>query len=169
MRARGQGPPWSGDGKWVRYAEQAAEARKKADRLACEAWNKRMLGFQGPAQPSPALSDYQRVGVNESRKIVTFDEFFANPFRNVPESIRSSMIKRARVLPVQYVALIEYQAQDFIGAIIQERATCTFISLEGRDAPTRTIWVKIDNEFNFDWAKRQPNAENFERRMRENM
>ena len=36
-------------------AEQAAEARKAADRLACEAWNKRMLGFQGPAQPSPAL------------------------------------------------------------------------------------------------------------------
>ena len=34
-------------------AERAAEARKDADRLACEAWNKRMLGFQGPAQPSP--------------------------------------------------------------------------------------------------------------------
>jgi hypothetical protein len=28
-------------------AEQAAEARKTADRLACEAWNKRML-FQEP-------------------------------------------------------------------------------------------------------------------------
>src|SRR6476469_1630820 len=38
-------------------AEQAAEARKTADRLACAAWNKRMLGFQGPAQPSPALGD----------------------------------------------------------------------------------------------------------------
>lgn len=34
-------------------AERAAEARKTADRLACEAWNQRMLGFQGPAQPSP--------------------------------------------------------------------------------------------------------------------
>jgi hypothetical protein len=32
-------------------AERATEARKDADRLACEAWNKRMLGFQGPAQP----------------------------------------------------------------------------------------------------------------------
>ena len=32
-------------------AERAAEARKEADRLAVEAWNKRMLGFQGPAQP----------------------------------------------------------------------------------------------------------------------
>ena len=38
-------------------AERAAEARKEADRLACEAWNKRMLAFKGPAQPSPALSD----------------------------------------------------------------------------------------------------------------
>jgi hypothetical protein len=36
-------------------AERAAEARKKADQLACEAWNKRMLAFQGPAQPSPTL------------------------------------------------------------------------------------------------------------------
>jgi ribosomal protein S27E len=38
-------------------AERATEARKQADRLAVEAWNKRMLGFQGPAQPSPALGD----------------------------------------------------------------------------------------------------------------
>jgi hypothetical protein len=38
-------------------AERAKEARKEADRLACVAWNQRMLGFQGPAQPSPALGD----------------------------------------------------------------------------------------------------------------
>lgn len=43
-------------------AEQAAEARKAADRLACEAWNKRMLGFQGPAQPAPALGDALNAG-----------------------------------------------------------------------------------------------------------
>jgi hypothetical protein len=34
-------------------AERAAEARKQADRLACEAWNKRMLGFR--ARPSRRL------------------------------------------------------------------------------------------------------------------
>ena len=68
------------------------------------------------------------------------------------------MIQAARVPPVQYVALIDYQAQDFIGAIIRERATCTFNSLEGTDAPTRTYWVKIDGEYNTDWAARQPNA-----------
>jgi hypothetical protein len=45
-------------GTSVRHAaEVAADARKNADRLACEAWNMRMLGFQGPAQPSPALGD----------------------------------------------------------------------------------------------------------------
>jgi hypothetical protein len=43
-------------------AERAAEARKQADRLACEAWNQRMLDFQGPAQPSPALADALNAG-----------------------------------------------------------------------------------------------------------
>jgi hypothetical protein len=38
-------------------AERAQAARKEADRLACEAWNQRMLGFKGPAQPSPTLGD----------------------------------------------------------------------------------------------------------------
>jgi hypothetical protein len=43
-------------------AEGAARARKKADRLACDAWNKRMLGFKGPAQPSPTLGDALNSG-----------------------------------------------------------------------------------------------------------
>ncbi|WP_315737973.1 hypothetical protein [Bradyrhizobium sp. SZCCHNR1093] len=43
-------------------ADRAARARKKADWLACDAWNKRMLGFQGPAQPSPTLGDALNAG-----------------------------------------------------------------------------------------------------------
>ena len=43
-------------------AERAAQARKDADRLACEAWNARMLSFQGPAQPSPTLGDAINAG-----------------------------------------------------------------------------------------------------------
>jgi hypothetical protein len=43
-------------------AERATEAHKKADRLAVEAWNARMLGFQGPAQPSPTLGDAINAG-----------------------------------------------------------------------------------------------------------
>jgi hypothetical protein len=43
-------------------AEHAKEARKEADRLACEAWNYRMLGYKGPAQPSPTLGDAVNAG-----------------------------------------------------------------------------------------------------------
>ena len=43
-------------------AERATEARKEADRLAVAAWNRRMLGFQGPAQPSPTLGDAINAG-----------------------------------------------------------------------------------------------------------
>jgi hypothetical protein len=43
-------------------AEKAAQSRRTADRLACEAWNKRMLAFQGPARPSPTLGDALNAG-----------------------------------------------------------------------------------------------------------
>jgi hypothetical protein len=43
-------------------AERAQEARKNADALACEAWTKRMLGFRGPAQPSPMMGDAVNAG-----------------------------------------------------------------------------------------------------------
>jgi hypothetical protein len=43
-------------------AERAKEARKVTDRLACKAWNCRMLGYQGPAQPSPTLGDALNAG-----------------------------------------------------------------------------------------------------------
>ena len=43
-------------------AERAKEARKAADKLACEAWNYRMLGYKGPAQPSPTLGDALNAG-----------------------------------------------------------------------------------------------------------
>lgn len=43
-------------------AGRAAEARREADQLACKAWNMRILGFKGPAQPSPALGDALNAG-----------------------------------------------------------------------------------------------------------
>jgi hypothetical protein len=43
-------------------AERAKEARKVADRLAVKAWNDRMLGYQGPAQPSPTIGDALNAG-----------------------------------------------------------------------------------------------------------
>ena len=50
-------------GNAIRMSEERArQARKEADRLACEAWNKRMLGYKGPAQPSPMLGDALNAG-----------------------------------------------------------------------------------------------------------
>src|SRR5262245_60568841 len=46
----------------TRNTSRATGARKEADRLACDAWNKRMLGFQGPAQRSPTLGDALNAG-----------------------------------------------------------------------------------------------------------
>jgi hypothetical protein len=43
-------------------AERAKHARVEADQLACDAWNKRMLGYKGPAQPSPPLADALNAG-----------------------------------------------------------------------------------------------------------
>jgi hypothetical protein len=43
-------------------AERAKEARRVADRLAVKAWNDRMLGYQGPAQPSPIIGDALNAG-----------------------------------------------------------------------------------------------------------
>jgi hypothetical protein len=38
-------------------AQRAADARREAGKLACDARNKRMLAFMGLAQPSPTLGD----------------------------------------------------------------------------------------------------------------
>jgi hypothetical protein len=103
-------------------------------------------------------STYQRISVDESRRTITFDEFFTDPLRAVSDATRKAMVQVARAPPVQVIALIDYQAQDSVGAIIRERATCTFYSLDGSDAPTRTYWVMIDGEHNMAWAGRQPNA-----------
>ena len=43
-------------------AERAKEARRGADRLACEAWNQRMLGYRDQHNPSPALDDPLNAG-----------------------------------------------------------------------------------------------------------
>ncbi len=44
-------------------AEKATVARREADVLACKAWNDWMLGYKGPAQPSPTLGDALNAGL----------------------------------------------------------------------------------------------------------
>jgi hypothetical protein len=46
----------------ARDTASSKEARKRADVLACEAWNQRMLRYKGPAQPSPTLGDFLNGG-----------------------------------------------------------------------------------------------------------
>src|ERR1700704_2235435 len=56
-RARSMGGPTRNKRlERLRLAENAArEAQRKADVLACEAWNERMTLDGGPAQPSPSI------------------------------------------------------------------------------------------------------------------
>ena len=72
--------------------ELATEARKTADRLACEAWNKRMLGFQGPAQPSPALGDALNAGYRylEVKCLC----------RNMHQTVPLNIVRRLKATPV---------------------------------------------------------------------
>lgn len=67
--ARQSSPPMGSESRETIYGgsvraavERATDARKQADRLACEAWTKRMLAFQGPAQPSQTLGDALNAG-----------------------------------------------------------------------------------------------------------
>ncbi len=110
-------------------------------------------------------SSYQRIGAEESRRTIAWDEFFAEPMRAVSKDVQQAMIRVARRPPVQYLAVIDFRGQDPAGALMQERATCTFNSLQGDDAPTSPSWVKIDGEYNIEWVKRQPNARHYLRRV----
>lgn len=108
---------------------------------------------------------YQRIAVEISRQDVSHAEFFTDPARAVPEWVQKKMIEVARKPPVRFDALIDYRAQDPVGAVIQARSTCTFYSLEGDDAPSRPEWVNIDGERNLPWVLRQKDNEGLRRRL----
>ena len=70
-------------GSSVRAAvARAAAARKEADKLACEAWNKQMPGFRGPARPSPTFGDALNAGYGflEVRCLGTWGAFLQNGY-----------------------------------------------------------------------------------------
>jgi hypothetical protein len=73
-------------------AARAKEARKKADDLACIAWNQRMLGFKGPAQPSPTLGDALNAGYRylEVRCLGC----------NTNQTVALDIVRRAKLTPV---------------------------------------------------------------------
>ncbi|TMJ04323.1 MAG: hypothetical protein E6G97_07410 [Alphaproteobacteria bacterium] len=50
------GPSWGRRHiAWRSKHDQALQAQQHADKLACEAWNERMLQLGGPIRPSPSL------------------------------------------------------------------------------------------------------------------
>jgi hypothetical protein len=73
-------------------AERAGEARKHADRLAVKAWNDRMLGYQGPAQPSPTIGDalYAGHGYLEVRCLGC----------NTHQTVALDIVRRPRATPI---------------------------------------------------------------------
>src|ERR1700739_1168104 len=73
-------------------AERAAEARKQADRLTCEAWNKRMLAFKGPARPSPALGE----GLNARYPYLAARRLGFAPLQAVAREV----VRRPKITPV---------------------------------------------------------------------
>jgi hypothetical protein len=60
------------------------------------------------------------VGVVESRRTITFDEYFTG-ITVYSEAVRKAMIQAARMQPTQFVALIEYEALDSLGAPFERR------------------------------------------------
>ena len=73
-------------------AERAAEARKEADKLACQAWNARMLGYKGPAQPSPTLGD----ALNGGYRYLEVRCLGCDTHQTVPLDI----VRRAKTTPI---------------------------------------------------------------------
>ena len=100
-------------------AERATEARKEADKLAVAAWNARMLGFQGPAQPSPTLGDAINAGFgylevmwvkskNQSSEAIRreSDEEWAKPSKPLTEQANLNSVNETSVTFIQRSATL---------------------------------------------------------------
>lgn len=110
---------------------------------------------------------YERTDVKGSKIAISREEFFADALRNVAPEHRAALIGSNQ--PARYEAIISYRAQDAVGAIVQELATCTFVSLTGDDAPNKTLPIKVDGESNLDWIARQrPRSDEMFRRIMRN-
>ncbi len=106
-------------------AERATEARKQADRLAVEAWNKRMLGFQGPAQPSPTLGDAINAGFGylEVKCLGC----------NTHQTVALDIVRRPKITPVH-----ELERYMRCKDCSQVRAILTSAAIWSRCAPPRS-------------------------------
>jgi ferric-dicitrate binding protein FerR (iron transport regulator) len=114
-------------------AERAAEARREADRLGVEAWNKRMLGFQGPAQPSPTLGDALNAGYRylevrclgcDTHQTVALDIVRrpkATPVHELERYMRCKECSQVRGYPYKRSHLVALRATTIPRAIRRQR------------------------------------------------
>jgi len=96
-------------------AERAREVRKEADRLAWKAWNARMLGYKGPAQPvtstgrrserrlllsrGPGYDTHQTVALDVVRRPKT------TPIHEMERYIDARIARRFGAIPISAVIL----------------------------------------------------------------
>jgi ribosomal protein S27E len=115
-------------GKTIRMsAERAKQARKEADRLACEAWNCRMLGYKGPAQPSPTLGDALNAGYGylevrclgcDTHQTVALDvvrRFKTTPIHELERYMRCKHCSQVRITPTSAAICGVAGDEDFGG------------------------------------------------------
>jgi hypothetical protein len=110
-------------GSSIRAAEErATHARKEADRLACEAWSKRMLGYKGPAQPSPLLGDALNAGycylevrclgcdTNQTIALDIIRRPKTTPIHELERSMRCKICSEQRGYPYKRTTLVALRA-----------------------------------------------------------
>jgi hypothetical protein len=125
-------------------AERATQARKEADRLACDAWNKRMLGFQGPAQPPPALGDALNAGYRylEVRCLGC----------DTHQTVALDVVRRPKATPIH--ELERYMRSDSLAFHQDHRATHMVAGRALNDGRSRAAIPRADPHADFNPQKR---------------
>ena len=151
-------------------AERAAEARREADKLAVEAWNKRMLGFQGPAQPSPALGDALNAGYRylevrclgcDTHQTVGLDIVRrpkATPVHELERYMRCKDCSQVRCYPYKRSHLVEPRFQPTIRLQHGGQESGENASREATRQRVYKTWGRIWNATASAWASSNSSA-----------
>lgn len=161
-------------------AECARDARSRHDQLACVAWNQRMLGYKGPAQPSPALGDalnagylylevrclgcdtHQTVALNIARRPK------ATPIHELKRYMRCKYCSQVRGYPFKRSHLVALRPAK-ISASDPPSRSLRFLSvwqgwlnpcLAPRGSKLATMWSARRRPANFAYPFREPSRRN---------
>lgn len=101
-----------------------------------------------------APSTYRRASAAESQKAITFEEYFADN-DSYGDAARRLLVSSATEKPIQFIAVLEYEAQNSLGVPLRAMATCTFNALSSNEQPGGKEFVKLDGKTNVQWLVRQ--------------